>query len=93
MQQIGITQLTDLQKRRRGRKLTHAHRDTAGRPFLPRHTSTALAATRAIKFGKLVDGLGPLANITAISKRENVRWVMKAGPVVVDKTRETERAH
>jgi imidazolonepropionase-like amidohydrolase len=27
----------------------------------------------------------PLANITAISKRENIRWVMKAGRVVVDK--------
>jgi imidazolonepropionase-like amidohydrolase len=35
----------------------------------------------------------PLADITAISKRENVRWVMKAGQVVVDKTRGTERAH
>jgi imidazolonepropionase-like amidohydrolase len=35
----------------------------------------------------------PLADITAISKRENVRWVMKAGRVVVDKTRGTERAH
>ena len=28
----------------------------------------------------------PLANITAVSKRENIRWVMKAGRVVVDKT-------
>jgi imidazolonepropionase-like amidohydrolase len=28
----------------------------------------------------------PLANITAISNKENVRWVMKAGRVVVDKT-------
>jgi imidazolonepropionase-like amidohydrolase len=27
----------------------------------------------------------PLANITAVSRRENVRWVMKAGRVVVDK--------
>jgi len=27
----------------------------------------------------------PLANITAVSKRENIRWVMKAGRVVVDK--------
>jgi imidazolonepropionase-like amidohydrolase len=27
----------------------------------------------------------PLANITAISKSENIRWVMKAGRVVVDK--------
>ena len=29
----------------------------------------------------------PLADITAISKRENVRWVMKAGQTVVDKTK------
>src|SRR6266705_2206742 len=29
----------------------------------------------------------PLANISAVSKRENVRWVMKAGQVVVDKTK------
>jgi imidazolonepropionase-like amidohydrolase len=29
----------------------------------------------------------PLANITAVSKRDNVRWVMKAGQVVVDKTK------
>jgi imidazolonepropionase-like amidohydrolase len=29
----------------------------------------------------------PLANITAVSKRENVRWVMKSGRVVVDKTK------
>src|SRR6266571_9112074 len=28
----------------------------------------------------------PLANITAVSKRENIRWVMKGGRVVVDKT-------
>src|SRR5215813_4480817 len=27
----------------------------------------------------------PLANITAVSRRDNVRWVMKAGRVVVDK--------
>ncbi len=33
----------------------------------------------------------PLANITAVSKRENVRWVMKAGQVVVDKTKGTEK--
>ncbi|MBI4888500.1 MAG: amidohydrolase family protein [Acidobacteria bacterium] len=33
-----------------------------------------------------VDG-NPLATITAVSKRDNVRWVMKAGRVVVDKTR------
>jgi len=31
----------------------------------------------------------PLADITAISKRENVRWVMKAGQTVVDKTNRT----
>ena len=29
----------------------------------------------------------PLANITAVSNRDNVRWVMKAGRVVVDKTK------
>jgi imidazolonepropionase-like amidohydrolase len=29
----------------------------------------------------------PLDDITAVSKRENVRWVMKAGRVVVDKTK------
>jgi imidazolonepropionase-like amidohydrolase len=29
----------------------------------------------------------PLADITAITKRENVRWVMKAGQVAVDKTK------
>ncbi len=28
----------------------------------------------------------PLANITAVSRTENIRWVMKAGRVVVDKT-------
>src|SRR5436853_6561677 len=28
----------------------------------------------------------PLTNITAVSRRENIRWVMKAGRVVVDKT-------
>ena len=31
----------------------------------------------------------PLADITAISKRENVRWVMMAGRTVVDKTKRT----
>ena len=31
----------------------------------------------------------PLDDITAISKRENVRWVMKAGQTVVDKTKRT----
>ncbi len=35
----------------------------------------------------------PLANITAVSKRENVRWVMKAGQVVVDKTKATGKAN
>jgi imidazolonepropionase-like amidohydrolase len=29
----------------------------------------------------------PLVNVTAIWKRENVRWVMKAGQTVVDKTK------
>jgi imidazolonepropionase-like amidohydrolase len=29
----------------------------------------------------------PLANISVVSKRENIRWVMKAGRVVVDKTK------
>jgi imidazolonepropionase-like amidohydrolase len=31
----------------------------------------------------------PLADITAVSRRENIRWVMKSGRVVVDKTRGT----
>lgn len=31
----------------------------------------------------------PLADITAVSRTENVRWVMKAGRVVVDKTTRT----
>jgi imidazolonepropionase-like amidohydrolase len=35
----------------------------------------------------------PLANITAVSKRDNVRWVMKAGQVVVDKTKGTEKTN
>src|SRR5215470_8771940 len=39
-----------------------------------------------------VDG-DPLANITAVSKTENIRWVMRAGRVVVDKTRRAERAN
>ena len=52
----------------------------------------AAAATKVIRFGTLIDGTGrvfpnavvavegdPLADITAISKREHVRWVMKAG--------------
>jgi imidazolonepropionase-like amidohydrolase len=29
----------------------------------------------------------PLDNITAVSNRESVRWVMKGGRVVVDKTK------
>ncbi|PYS49528.1 MAG: hypothetical protein DMG13_23245, partial [Acidobacteria bacterium] len=35
----------------------------------------------------------PLANISAVSKRENVRWVMKAGRVVVDKTKATGKTN
>src|SRR5262245_51665482 len=35
----------------------------------------------------------PLANITAVSKRDNIRWVMKAGQVVVDKTKGTEKTN
>jgi imidazolonepropionase-like amidohydrolase len=31
----------------------------------------------------------PLADISAVSRRENIRWVMKSGRVVVDKTRGT----
>ena len=31
----------------------------------------------------------PLTNITAASRRENIRWVMKSGRVVADKTRAT----
>jgi imidazolonepropionase-like amidohydrolase len=31
----------------------------------------------------------PLANITAVTKSDNIRWVMKAGQVVVDKTKGT----
>jgi len=31
----------------------------------------------------------PLANISAVSRRENISWVMKSGRVVVDKTRAT----
>ena len=33
----------------------------------------------------------PLADITAITKQENVRWVMRAGQTVVDKTKRTGR--
>ncbi len=33
----------------------------------------------------------PLSDITAVSNRENVRWVMKAGRVVIDKTKSIER--
>jgi imidazolonepropionase-like amidohydrolase len=35
----------------------------------------------------------PLANITVVSKGDNVRWVMKAGQVLVDKTKGTEKAN
>ena len=35
----------------------------------------------------------PLANISAVSKRDKVRWVMKAGQVVVDKTKGTEKTN
>jgi len=35
----------------------------------------------------------PLANITAVSHRENIRWVMKGGRVVVDKTKRTEKTN
>jgi imidazolonepropionase-like amidohydrolase len=35
----------------------------------------------------------PLTNITAASKAANIRWVMRAGRVVVDKTKRTERAN
>jgi imidazolonepropionase-like amidohydrolase len=31
----------------------------------------------------------PLANISAVSAKENIRWVMKSGRVVVDKTKGT----
>jgi imidazolonepropionase-like amidohydrolase len=33
----------------------------------------------------------PLADITAVSNREHIRWVMKAGRIVIDKTKTTER--
>jgi imidazolonepropionase-like amidohydrolase len=33
----------------------------------------------------------PLANITAVSRSQNIRWVMKAGRVVVDKTKTTAK--
>ena len=35
----------------------------------------------------------PLADITAVSRRENVRWVMKGGRVVVDKAKSTSKAN
>jgi len=35
----------------------------------------------------------PLVDITAVSRRENVRWVMKAGRVVVDKTKSTGKTN
>jgi imidazolonepropionase-like amidohydrolase len=33
----------------------------------------------------------PLADITAVSRRDNVRWVMKAGRVIVDKTKTPDK--
>src|SRR3989442_4153661 len=37
-------------------------------------------------YADIVAGQGePLVNITAVSRRDNIRWVMKAGRVVVDK--------
>ena len=38
-------------------------------------------------------GGDPLVDITAVSKAENVRWVMKAGRVVVDKTKRSGTAN
>ena len=38
-------------------------------------------------------GGDPLADITAVSRTENIRWVMRVGRVVVDKTKRTERAN
>jgi imidazolonepropionase-like amidohydrolase len=35
----------------------------------------------------------PLTNITAVSRRDNIRWVMKAGRVVVDKTKGTGKTN
>jgi imidazolonepropionase-like amidohydrolase len=35
----------------------------------------------------------PLADITAITRRENVRWVMKGGRVVVDKTKGIQKTN
>src|SRR5947209_1020478 len=35
----------------------------------------------------------PLTNITAVSRRENIRWVMKAGRVVVDKTKNMDKTN
>ncbi|MGA7794865.1 MAG: amidohydrolase family protein [Candidatus Acidiferrales bacterium] len=35
----------------------------------------------------------PLVDITAVSRRENVRWVMKAGRVLVDKTKTTGKTN
>jgi hypothetical protein len=36
-------------------------------------------------------GSGNCDDITAVSKKENVRWVMKAGRVVVDKTKTPDK--
>ena len=49
---------------------------------------TSLGAVAPGFFADIVAVEGdPLADITAITRRENVRWVMKAGQVVVDKTK------
>jgi hypothetical protein len=46
---------------------------------------------RAVAPGFLADIVAvegdPLADITAVSNREHVRWVMKGGQTVVDKTK------
>ena len=44
----------------------------------------AAAQVQAIRFGKLVDGQG---QVTIHAIRDGVRWVMKGGQVVVDKTK------
>ena len=82
---IGIAQLTDLQKRRRGRKLTgHMRIATLLAALLFLGTSsTALAATRAIKFGKLVDGLGRVfTNAVVIVEDDRVRSVASGSPSI-----------
>ena len=50
----------------------------------------SLGAVAPVFYADIVAVEGdPLANISAVSRRENVRWVMKSGRVVVDKTRAT----